>query len=255
MGALCCEPGELGCTVCLSRPPSDTLRARAQSSRMPSSPFLGGGSGNLRLTARLPTTHPLPSLAVYALPLVATALGCNCCATLALVFGAALVRAALGFAALNAPPGYILETISASHYVETTRWALDRLGVAYFEAESVGAVGVLLFQRQVPTLHVPASQTRVSDSPAVLDFLYARHLRDGGAEFLQPILRAEDVALEAMVQRFGFVVRKWAYYHLLEGSPDTELLLRIWGVHQPLVPRWQVVLMRVLHPLARIFVT
>lgn len=222
----------------------------------PSASEGASAAANPRPTPRLPTTHPLPTLALYALPLLVSLLRLNPVATLALLAVAAAARAAQGFAAFAAPPTpvYVLESISISHYVETVRWALDRLGVAYAEAESVGVVGALLFQRLVPTLHVPASQTRVSDSSTIMDHLYARHMRDGSSSFLRPIARAEDVELETMVLRLGVVVRKWAYYHVIEGSPDAEMLLRLWGVRQPNVPRWQVAFINVTRPLACRFI-
>jgi hypothetical protein len=58
-------------------------------------------------------------------------------------------------ASLSKPPGghdLVLDTISASHFVEKVRWCMDRLGVDYLESTSGGTLGAFFTGRTVPRL-------------------------------------------------------------------------------------------------------
>eukprot|EP00051_Salpingoeca_urceolata_P015778 m.206424 g.206424 ORF g.206424 m.206424 type:complete len:130 (+) comp18500_c1_seq5:2113-2502(+) len=92
----------------------------------------------------MPLRFMTPSFAVWAatalLPVVAVCAGFGVVtvivATVVLQAGAAFARLAQG---LQAKPGLVLEGISASHYVEKVRWALDTLGVEYTEVPEARA--------------------------------------------------------------------------------------------------------------------
>jgi hypothetical protein len=66
------------------------------------------------------------------LPLIVAAFGLSLSAALLLVVGALVWRWAIVLLDLVRPaagPELVLETISASHFVEKVRWCMDRLGL------------------------------------------------------------------------------------------------------------------------------
>lgn len=142
-----------------------------------------------------------------------------------------------------------LHTISYSHYVEKARWCLDRLGLDYEEVPNIGILGVLLLGRTVPTLELPAVRTSVGNSAEILRLLWGSYGQDetGRAAFLRPT--PEAVALEQHLDReLGEQVRRWAYFRLFE---EPRLTLRLWGLEETRVPRWQRALLPLLRPLLR----
>lgn len=148
-------------------------------------------------------------------------------------------------------PELVLETIGASHFVEATRWAMDRLQVPYTEHECIGVLGILLTSRRVPRLHLTSSRTEISDSYNIFRFLYGRYQHLGEiASFLEPV-KEEDRELEEAVRRFGYHVRRWAYHAALvaSGKQKHDIALRIWGAYQPNIPQWQRALLRMVEPL------
>lgn len=189
---------------------------------------------------------------LYTLPVVVAAAGWG----IAAAIGAALAAFLLGLGmrtfvtlrALRQPqPRLRLHTITFSHYVEKTRWCLDRLGVPYDEVPNIGILGVLLAGRTVPWLEVPPGLTRVSESSRILRFLWAEYAGALPADrtwFLEPTPAA--LQLEARLdRRLGVDVRVWLYEQLLR-HPD--LSYRSWGIAEPGIPRWQRALLVVLRP-------
>ncbi|MGI9224942.1 MAG: hypothetical protein ACR2QX_10725, partial [Woeseiaceae bacterium] len=70
------------------------------------------------------------------LPLIVAAFGMSLSTALLLVIVALAWRWAIVLLGLTRPPRgpeLVLESISASHYVEKVRWCMDRLGLEYHE--------------------------------------------------------------------------------------------------------------------------
>eukprot|EP00051_Salpingoeca_urceolata_P015776 m.206408 g.206408 ORF g.206408 m.206408 type:complete len:311 (+) comp18500_c1_seq4:2113-3045(+) len=198
----------------------------------------------------MPLRFMTPSFAVWAatalLPVVAVCAGFGVVtvivATVVLQAGAAFARLAQG---LQAKPGLVLEGISASHYVEKVRWALDTLGVEYTEARDVGLLGVLLLGRSVPRLQVDGRFV-ISNSSDILRYLWGRHGADRG-EFLKPT--KEIVAFENKLDTvLGRECRVWCYYNIL---PNPKLGKKVWGIHDTTIPKWQRLLLDVAYPVLR----
>lgn len=168
-----------------------------------------------------------PTFLIYALPLLIAITGAG---LVWAVIGCALIfalRVILGFVAFQAAPkGYTLETIGASPYAEVVRWSLDRLGEPYREVESIGIVGVLLYARLVPALHIQRLKTSIYNSPDILRFLYGTYCGEERAEFLKPVTKEADVALERIVLSTSSVTRKWVYFHAFNSFEDNEVLFK-----------------------------
>jgi glutathione S-transferase len=191
----------------------------------------------------------LHTLLLYLLPLIVAWAGWGVGAAFLAVLAVVLAGAALRLRALSqpAPSLPVLHTISYSHYVEKVRWCLDRAGIEYREAPSIGILGVLFLGRTVPLLRLPAARTRVGNSSEILRLLWGMHGCDpsGRAAFLEPT--PEAVALEKYLDdALGRQVRRWTYQRLFE---DRRLTLQVWGAGEPAVPRWQRALLPVLRPL------
>jgi glutathione S-transferase len=201
---------------------------------------------------RLRDPRILHLFVLYALPVVVAATGWGIAAAIGAAFAAFLlglaVRTIVTLRALRQPqPRLRLHTITFSHYVEKTRWCLDRLGVPYDEVPNIGVLGVLLSGRTVPWLEVPPGLTRVSESSRILRFLWAEYAGALPADrtwFLEPTPAA--LQLEARLdRRLGVDVRVWLYEQLLR-HPD--LSYRSWGIAEPAIPHWQRALLVVLRP-------
>lgn len=199
--------------------------------------------------------YSIPTLLLYALPLLVAAGRLGVGAAAALLLAIFSLRTWLGLAAFKCSRVPVLDSISASHYVELVRWSLDRLGVEYREVESIGVLGAIFFGRQVPALHVPGVKTTVADSPNILRYLYATHVHEERAVFLAPVGRPEDRELEALLLSAAAHFRRWTYWHIFnDGRAGRQVILRAWGVRQPHVPAWQKAAMRVAYPLAKGFI-
>lgn len=146
----------------------------------------------------------------------------------------------------------VLETIGASHYVEKARWHLDRLGVDYREARSVGGLGIFLTGRSVPrlTLGEGTGQSVIGDSTELLRFLWGRYVGPHPKEAAFLVPSAESLGLEHRLDLYARDVRRWFYFH---GINDPAFLLRFWGIDDPGIPRWQRVVVRALLPVLRAF--
>jgi glutathione S-transferase len=158
-----------------------------------------------------------------------------------------------GFAAPEKSPELVLETISASHFVEKVRWSMDRLGVDYTEHPSAGTLGALYCGRTVPQLKIRTGAVRsvIGNSPEILRYIWGRYGTEdpAAAAFLEPT--AERTELESKLDRHGVNLQVWVYYRLLD---DRELTLHAWGVANPGIPLWQRQLLRILFPVQAAFV-
>lgn len=191
------------------------------------------------------------SLFLVLLPLIVAVFGLGVLSTLLLVLLTLLWRWAAVLSGIMAPektPGIVLETISASHFVEKVRWCMDRLGVDYAERQSGGTLGAFFTGRTVPQLRVRTGivQSVIGNSPDILRYLWATHYAEAAdeASFLEPTV--ERLELEQQLDRYGRNLQVWIYYHLL---PDRALALRAWGVDNPQVPAWHRLMLRLLYPL------
>ena len=150
-------------------------------------------------------------------------------------------------------PALVLDTISASHFVEKVRWCLDRLGVDYAERPNVGVMGVLFTGRTVPRLRFSTGlvQSSIGNSAQILRFLWGEYSVSRGeqASFLEPT--PERLELEKRLDRYGVNLQVWLYYHLLT---DRELALHAWGGDSDEVPWWQRQLLPVVYPLLSLFI-
>jgi glutathione S-transferase len=142
-----------------------------------------------------------------------------------------------------------LITVSASHYCEKARWALDRRGVPYREEAHVPLLSwVATFgsggRRTVPVL-VTASGV-LSDSTDIA--AYADRVGSAGdrlvpddADLAEEVRDLEDLFDE----KLGPATRRLGYHMLLR---DREALLRLWTASAPSVERG---LARVMYPMLR----
>ena len=132
----------------------------------------------------------------------------------------------------------VLETISASHFVEKVRWCMDRLGLDYEEVAWCGTLGAFYLGRTVPRLHFRTGivRSQIGNSPEILRYLWGAcgHSYGNAAAFLEPT--AERLALEERIDRCGVSLQVWLYYHLLD---DPALCKEAWGVNSEAVPAWQ----------------
>jgi glutathione S-transferase len=188
---------------------------------------------------------------VLLLPVLVAAFGWSVWTALLLVLLAILWRWAIvlqGFMQPTTAPELVLETISASHYVEKVRWCMDRLGLEYEEVPWCGTLGAFYLGRTVPRLHLRTGMVRsqIGNSPEILRYLWGAYGVSSGAaaEFLEPT--GERVEFERRIDRCGVNLQVWVYYHLL-GDPG--LCKHVWGVDSEAIPAWQRKLVDLLYPL------
>jgi glutathione S-transferase len=188
---------------------------------------------------------------ILLLPLIVSGFGISLAGTIALVLVALLWRWAISFSVIAAPaktPELVLETISASHFVEKVRWCMDRLDLEYVEKPAAGALGAFFLGRTVPVLkfRTGAVQSSIGNSPEILRYLWGQYSTKRGekADFLQA--DQERLELEGRIDRCGVDLQVWVYYHLLD---DRELTLHVWGINNPAIPAWQRFSLRLFYPL------
>ncbi|MDH3749194.1 MAG: hypothetical protein OEU40_01235 [Gammaproteobacteria bacterium] len=191
------------------------------------------------------------SIFLLLLPLVVAWFGLGLLTTIMLVLLLLCWRWMIVLSGIIAPektPDIVLETISASHFVEKVRWCMDRLEIDYAERQSGGTLGAFFTGRSVPQLRVRTGivQTVIGNSPDILRYLWATNYasRDDKASFLEPT--SARLELEQKLDRYGRNLQMWIYYHLLH---DRGLTLHAWGADNPRVPAWQRLLLRLLFPL------
>ncbi len=195
------------------------------------------------------------TLFVLALPIVVAAFGWSWPTAVLWVLIALIWRWALAVVGIQKPEHgetIILESISASHFVEKTRWCLDRLGVDYREKPSGGIIGVLFTGRTVPRLSFRSGVVRssIGNSAEILRFLWGHYSvsHAESARFLEPT--EARLELERRLDKYGAHLQVWVYYHLLQ---HRELSVRVWGIDDPNVPGWQRLLLRPMFPVYAAF--
>lgn len=145
-------------------------------------------------------------------------------------------------------PDVVLDTISASHFVEKVRWNLDVAGIGYTERTTAGTLGAYFLGRTVPRLRfrTGAVRSEIGNSREILRYLWGAYRTAPGVDVdhLEPTPERDE--LEQKLDRHGANLQVWVYHHILE---DRELALHAWGADSPSVPAWQRVLMRPLFPL------
>ena len=191
------------------------------------------------------------SIFLVLMPVIVAALGFGVLTAALLVVGLLVWRWLIVLSGIRVPektPAIVLESISASHFVEKVRWCMDRLGVEYTERPSGGTLGVFFTGRTVPQLRVRTGlvQSVIGNSPEILRYLWGAYATPLGdrAGFLEPT--AERLEFESQLDRYGRSLQVWVYYHLLT---DRNLTLHAWGVDNPQVPSSHRLALRVLFPL------
>ena len=193
---------------------------------------------------------------LFLLPILVAWMGASVPTALLLVALALLWRWLIVLSGITAPeagPALVLETISASHFVEKVRWCMDRMGLEYTERQSGGTLGVFFTGRTVPQLRIRTGlvESVIGNSPEILRFLWGAHVAQSPdkALFLEPT--ADRLELETRLDRYGRNLQVWVYYHLLN---DRELTLHAWGADNPQVPAWQRQALRLLFPVLAILI-
>lgn len=195
------------------------------------------------------------SLFLLVLPIIVAACGFSVLTAVLLVLALLLWRLAITLSGLMFPPKgpeLVLETISASHYVEKVRWCMDRLGVAYTERHVAGVLGVFFRGRTVPQLQVRTGLVTsvIGDSPAILRYLWGRYAAPLGerAGFLEPT--TERLEMEQRIDDYGRQLQVWLYYRAL---CQRRLTLHAWGRDSKRIPLYQRWLLVVMYPVLSAF--
>lgn len=190
------------------------------------------------------------TVVLFLLPLVVAAFDWSLwAATLAvlLMLGWRWLVTLSGFAMPERQPALVLDSISASHFVEKVRWNMDLAGIDYVEKAAAGTLGAWFGGRTVPRLRLVTGHTRsqIGNSPEILRYLWGACAARQGERVAHLEPTPARLALEERLDRYGVNLQVWIYHHLLE---DRELTLRAWGIDDPAVPLWQRFLLRPLYP-------
>jgi hypothetical protein len=188
---------------------------------------------------------------LFLLPLVVAWFGLSVWSALGLVVLMLLWRWLIALSTFVIPPKVppiVLETISASHFVEKVRWNMDVAGIDYVEKASGGTLGAFFLGRTVPRLKIKtgAVRSQIGNSPEILRYLWGAFSaqEDVDVKHLEPT--PERLALEKRLDRYGANLQVWIYSELLQ---DRELNLQLWGANSPDIAAWQRLALRVLQPL------
>jgi len=195
-------------------------------------------------------------LALTLAPVIVAAGGLSISTAIGLVGLLLAWRWLLTLASISRPPSgpvLVLDTISASHFVEKVRWCMDRLGLDYVENTSGGTLGAFFTGRTVPRLRFKSGmvQSSIGNSAEILRYLWGQyHVPLGAtADFLQPT--KTRLEFEQQIDRCGRDLQVWVYYHIL---PSREVTMQAWGANSSLVPAWQRAVLRTLFPLLRFLI-
>lgn len=194
--------------------------------------------------------------ALFTAPLLVAWLGFSVAGAIGLVILLLLWRWAITLSGWVAPaksPELILDTISASHFVEKVRWCMDRLDLTYTERPAGGTLSAFYLGHSVPRLRfrTGAVQSSIGNSAEILRYLWGRYAADKAhdARFLEPT--AERLELESRIDRCGVALQVWVYHHILD---DRDLTLHAWGCNSPVIPAWQRFFLRLVFPLQRLLI-
>lgn len=205
------------------------------------------------MTARRAFVH---LLFLFLLPVIVAWFGWSVPTAIAAVILMLVWRWLIALSTFVAPekvPPLVLETISASHFVEKVRWNMDVAGLDYVEKPAAGSLGAFFVGRTVPRLKMRTGVVRsqIGNSSDILRYLWgAYHATHGDdVKHLEPT--APRIELEHRLDRCGTSLQIWVYHHLLE---DRELALHAWGANDPKVPIWQRAVIRLLFPLQALLI-
>ena len=195
-------------------------------------------------------------VALFTAPILVAWLGFTVAGAVGLVILLLLWRWAVTLSGWVAPaksPELILDTISASHFVEKVRWCMDRLNLSYTERAAGGTLSAFYLGYSVPRLRfrTGAVQSSIGNSPEILRYLWGRYAAEEAhdARFLEPT--KERLELENRIDRCGVALQVWVYHHVLD---DRELTLHAWGCSSPVVPAWQRYFLRLVFPMQRLLI-
>lgn len=147
----------------------------------------------------------------------------------------------------------LLETISASHFVEKVRWNLDRAGIEYTERASGGTLGAFFLGRTVPRLNAQTGAviSQIGNSAEILRYIWGVYSGTQAQRMRHLEPTKERLEFEQRIDRYGSSLQVWIYYHLLG---DRNLCLHVWGVNNPVVPVWQRAILRLAFPLLKLLI-
>ena len=102
-----------------------------------------------------------------------------------------------------------------SHYVEKTRWCLDKSGIKYEEEKDIGIFGIIILGRPVPVLNIPGKLISISNSSDILKYLYGhvKGIDEEKAKFLEQSPKSNE--MEEKIDLMGRRVRTWVYYNVI----------------------------------------
>ncbi len=190
------------------------------------------------------------AIALYLLPLAVAAYGWSLWGALLAVLLMLAWRWLIsisGFVLPEKHPPVVLDSISASHFVEKVRWNMDVAGIDYVEKAAAGTLGAYFLGRTVPRLRFTtgAVRSQVGNSAEILRYLWGAYRVPLGdaVQHLEPT--AERLALEEKLDRHGRNLQVWVYHHILE---DRNLTVHAWGADDPRTPVWQRWLLHALFP-------
>ena len=193
---------------------------------------------------------------LFLLPLIVAGFGFSVVTAAGLVLLMLLWRWMLSLAKFVAPekmPALVLDSISASHFVEKVRWNMDRAGIDYVENASGGTLGAFFAGRTVPRLKIKtgAVRSQIGNSPEILRYLWGANVasEQNDVSHLQPT--PERLALEKRLDRHGANLQVWVYNHILK---DRALALHLWGANSPTIPAWQRSALRILFPVLKLLI-
>jgi cytochrome P450/glutathione S-transferase len=140
-------------------------------------------------------------------------------------------------------------SIPVSPYCELARWALDRLGIAYFEECHAPVFHALSLRRYTTSSDVPVLLTGdaiLINARQVVDYYESRSAQDRRLYPDDSRSRAQAQQwFDHMYDVFGIAVRAWAYAYML---PFRRSTARVWVTRVPLVER---VAVPIIYPILR----
>jgi glutathione S-transferase len=150
---------------------------------------------------------------------------------------------------------YKLRAMPVNHFGEKVRWALDRAGVAYEEADVGGLLSATLEARSVPSMEDRWTCSSIGNSDEILKYVAAVDGSLGPAARAVLASSAATADWEADLNALGHAVQGYAYYYVLDGSAGhRQFVLRAWGAYEPLVPLLDRALVWAGFPLLRLVV-